>query len=260
MARWRAWSTPIASLLIVLVAGCSKPADSAAGYFALKAKYTKGLDSAFAARGDARPYIHRALNDLEPRVRALVGPVSPINGKAPVFSLDDLPEGEGGREVDGLVWGRAESDTMIIVTTPALLSGWLRENDQKPTAADPFAGLDHEAQLTWVFPNDAHVYPYADVKTTATSTDSLIVAKLIRRSQDLPSGVPPTEIILAVRHGPRVFLILAPAPAVPTPAECARLRDEEAFRACYARVAPTTPGFERVVAEARRWVAFVAAR
>jgi hypothetical protein len=267
-----AWAAVVATP----VAGCRTAQlprhDSAEveAYFEAKARYTTTAHSRLPANHTWNSYNAEALKDLEARLRRIVGPVS-IAGRAPTFSLSSLPGDLIAGDLDGLAITIPEAQTRVIVTTPAVLSGWIREQRRTAAGSDPFSALDDD-MLTWAFPTGAHVNPYVDVRARAALPRDIVLAQLIHHAQDV-FRVAPDELIVGVHRDGLFSLILAPAPRLAVPAECEKALDEaikasgrffddehRVFVSCFDRVVTKQPEFQQVVARVRELAASMAGK
>ncbi|HET9424221.1 MAG TPA: hypothetical protein VFO55_02530 [Gemmatimonadaceae bacterium] len=240
----RAW------LMLAIGVGCQSPppveqAGDALAYFEAKTRYER------EPRG--RPSSVQALQDLEARARAIIGPVS-IGGTTGVFNIESLHD-EQATELDGLRFADTAARRAIIVTTPELLSGWLRQAGG--TTTDPLLAVAHEDRLTWVFWDNAHVSPFADVRARATLPGEVFLAQLVGRSNDTATEA--DEIIVGVRRANRVYLIIAPAAVTLTaPASCGSPWTDVPYRKCFDTHAGTHPDFPKIVAQVRELASLTA--
>src|SRR5579871_5180708 len=126
-------STLIAASVLLSVASAAVAAVSEADYIAARDRYIayfKKLDAANKLDDDG---MQRDLNDLEGKLRQIIGPVA-VKDLAPdgKINLDTLSMGdEDFGRLDALVYSApggedAADKTQVVVTTAALLDRWLR--------------------------------------------------------------------------------------------------------------------------------------
>jgi hypothetical protein len=177
---------------------------------------------------DAREREERALADLEPRLRQIIGPVElrgflgPGKSNLDTLSADYL----GFGMLDGLVFTARDDSARVLVTTEALLKAWLKAHrDWWPGLANVpqeiGAALRSEAFYTQAISPDAAVVHYAEIALPKAAGPAF--AMLAARTQDSGPRTP-DEIIVAVARGGRVYVAsaMAAATVAPLPA-CERI-------------------------------------
>ncbi len=234
--------------------------DEARQYLEAKERFNRQAKEASSAESQAA-LVASALKDLEARARRVIGPVS-FEGETGTFSLGWLPYGEAsGWVLDGLNFSDTSTGTDITVTTPELIAGWLRQLGD--TSADHSRALATDNILTWTFWKEAHVYSYVDILRAVSLPKEILLAQLVARGNDVVRNAP-DELIVGVQRGSRVYLVNTRASKIGVPPECdvaldaaikksGRYFDEEqgVFLACYTRLGPRLPEFNRIVAQVR---------
>jgi hypothetical protein len=274
----------IAASVFLSLASAAVAAGSEADYVAARDRYIayfKKLDAANKLDDDR---MQRDLDDLEGKLRQIIGPVA-INGLAAdgKINLDTLSRGdEDFGRLDGLVYSAPGGDdaadkTRVLVTTSTLLDRWLREHKswwERDIANVPqtvAAALKTEAFYTQAIGNGAAIVKYAELPVAAPAA-----ALLIARSQvDDPS--PPDEILVSLVRGGRFYLVSTPAKAsIATPAMCQKAWDESqrksaavknedrrekleqagvaAFHSCFAKLAKDDAQFAPLTDQARAMI------
>jgi hypothetical protein len=208
----------IAIALIGASAAAATPAEDA---------YVAARDAAIAtvkAATDAEPKNPTAGDDakvlalesqelaaLEKQMRAIVGPVAikGLDGKAGI-NLDTLSEGdEGFGLLDGMVYGKVDARTRVIVTTDGLFRHWLREHkdwwDKAPLPQEPNAVVRDNDFYTQAVMTDAAIIHFADLPIRPPENTDFAYAMLASRTQDeVPAEA--DEIFVALEYGGRVFI------------------------------------------------------
>jgi hypothetical protein len=254
---WACASAPVAS--------SQHPTSSAAAYLAARAQWVR--DAKLPGRL-THLFADSARKDLEAHLHRLLGHTS-FDGRALRISFEYLPGFDsGGEMLDGLI--ATASDTTVLVTHRELVVDWLR--DRGYSNGDPFVDLANEDALTWVFWNNAHVYPYVDLKKSAALPDDVVFAQLVSHSQDLPSIVP-DQLLVGLQRGDGVVLVMLPLVGIAPPEQCANElpkthknqyghfdSEARAFAQCYQRVFASTVEYPRIVAQVHQLAAFIAAK
>ena len=153
---------------------------------------------------------NQELAGLENQMRAIVGPlaIKGLDGKSAI-DLDTLSDGdEDFGLLDGMVYGRVDAKTRVIVTTDGLFQHWLQEHTnwagnqlpQDPSAAVEFQDFYSQAVLT-----DAAIVHFADIAIAGPPGAAFAYAMLAARTQsDLPTKA--DEIFIALSRGGRLFV------------------------------------------------------
>jgi hypothetical protein len=226
-------STLIAVLVLLGLASAAVAAVSEADYIAARDRYLahfKQLDDPNKLDDEG---MQRALDDLEGKLRQIIGPVA-IKDLAPdgKINLDTLSMGdEDFGRLDALVYSApggedAADKTRVVVTTGTLLDRWLRAHkkwwapdfpDMPQTVS---AAVKTEEFYTQAIGNGAAIVKYAEVPLARPAPAAPATVLLIARSQvDDPS--PPDELLVSLVQGGRFYLISAPAKVViAIPAPC----------------------------------------
>ncbi|WP_377810297.1 hypothetical protein ABNQ38_31805 [Azospirillum sp. A29] len=169
-----------------------------------------GVDSASRKEADAR-------RELEGMLKAMVGPVAvrgfPADGR---ISLQTLLKELGFGMLDGIAYGEADNQRVVVATTEELLRNWLKEHrDWWPGLGrmpqDPRTALGEEDFYTQAISTEAAVARFADLPVKARGA-GFAVAMLAAARQDIGLGVP-DRIVLSVVQGGRVFVAVEPVAA-----------------------------------------------
>jgi hypothetical protein len=150
---------------------------------------------------------------LEQQMRAIVGPVAIQDmDDQGALNLDTLMEGdEGFGLLDGMVYGKVDAKTRVIVTTNKMFQLWLHQHKnwlgkdsadlpQRPSAAIRNDDFYSQAVLT-----DAAIMRFAELPVHKPATAAFAYAMLAARTQ---SEVPPQadEIFIAAALSKHVFI------------------------------------------------------
>ncbi|KAA0593128.1 hypothetical protein J2848_005226 [Azospirillum lipoferum] len=188
------------------------------------------VDSVSRKEADAR-------RELEGMLKAMVGPVTvrgfPADGR---INLQTLLKELGFGMLDGIAYGEADNQRVVVATTEELLRSWLKEHrDWWPGLGrmpqDPRAAFGEEDFYTQAISTEASVARFASVPVKAPGA-GFAVAMLAAARQDIGPGVP-DRIVLSVLQGGRVFVAVEPvaAPIAPIPAcDAVWKQHEEAAR------------------------------
>jgi len=274
----------IAIALLVLASVAASQPKAVEDYLAARDAYiARFADDTNAGNfGDDVMAAHdAALDDLEARLREIVGPVA-LQGFSSegTISLDTLFDTDVGfGSLDGLLFSTDDSEASVLVTTDALVEAWLAahrdwwDNFTMPDALSD--ALKEESFYIQAISADAAVARFAELPVTVPAGADHVYAMLDMRTQDLAVGVP-DEIIVAVVGGGRFFLASAPvtAPVHAIPACDAVWKDYEAraeaqsdsdtddpyelyaegevaYRSCFSGLAPDQDFYPAVVADAQ---------
>jgi hypothetical protein len=193
-----------------------------------------GIDTALLARARAQ---------LDTRLRAIIG-LDSLGGRPLVTNAQPYDD-FGGLGLDGLA-GHVGS-AGVVITTPGLLAGWL--GDSLNSSIRPLTALATEDNLTLAFGGDAHVYSMANLLPVAGLPPEVFFAEIVAftNGEQYHAG----DVIVGIDHGKRIYLIEAPvAVLIDETATCGPIWFE-AYRACFARQAPLTPDFAKIVEQVK---------
>jgi hypothetical protein len=150
---------------------------------------------------------------LERQMRTIVGPVAikGMDGDG-ALNLDTLLEGdEDFGLLDGMVYGRLDAKTRVIVTTDSLLARWLHQHkvwwgkDSTGIPMNPGAAVKVDAFYTQAVLTDAAIMRFAELPLRKPAGAAFAFAMLAARSQsDVPAKA--DEIFIATAQGGRVFI------------------------------------------------------
>jgi hypothetical protein len=157
----------------------------------------------------------RARRDLEQMLRRIIGTTAPRGfSGAGTISLDTLfSEDVGFGMLDGLVFKSPNRKTQVLVTTDGLLERWLRARPADPPLPKSVPAALGDAEFyTFAISNDAAVAKYAALPVGKPAKATLALAMLDARSQDI-LPLTPSELIVAVAAGGKVFIATAPVEA-----------------------------------------------
>jgi hypothetical protein len=276
-------------LLLALVfslsaACCVSAASPVEDYIAARDAYLKQFKDSDDSETVRAAHQH-ALDDLEGRLRNIIGPSEPKGfaneGKV---NLESLAEGDQGFGLlDGMVYAAGDDKTHIVVTTRELLDKWLAahakwwgDQTDMPEGLEP--ALKSEAFYTQALSTDAYFYKFVDIPVTRPAGTTFAYATLIGRAQD--DGLQtPNEVVVSVLRGGRVYVIVAPAAATAeTTRQCAQgwqkaekqaLQDQSdkaserradayrTYRRCFAAQAPRQGYFAALAKQAQGLVGAV---
>lgn len=171
---------------------------------------------------------------LERQMHAIVGPVAIQDmDDQGALNLDTLIEGdEGFGLLDGMVYGKVDAKTRVIVTTDKMFQLWLHQHKnwlgknsadlpQRPSAAIRTDDFYSQAVLT-----DAAILRFAELPVHKPAAAAFAYAMLAARTQ---SEVPPQadEIFIAATLGKHVFIANTKEFAAVGPiAACDRIRSD----------------------------------
>jgi hypothetical protein len=276
--------TLVALTLTILLAfpAAGSAASLVDDYMAARDAYLKQFkDSDMVGDETARAAHERARDDLEARLRKVIGPSElkgfPREGKVNLVSLAEGDQGLG--LLDGLVYAAADDKTRIVVTTRELLDQWLvahktwwGDKNDMPQGLEP--ALKSEAFYTQALSTDAYFFKFVDIPVTPPA-GTLVFATLVGRAQDLGLQTP-SEVVVSVLRGGRAYVVVAPAAAkAETTPQCAQgwkkaekqalqaegdksdeLREEayQAYRRCFAAQAPRRSYFAALTKQAQAFV------
>jgi hypothetical protein len=211
----------LALVLCVSAACCASAAAPVDDYIATRDAYLKQFnDSDIIADEPARAAHERARDDLEDRLRRIIGPSRiagfPADGK---INLDSLAEGfHGFGLLDGLVYASTDNATRIVVTTRELLDKWLAVHrtwwdgkDDIPPGVE--AALKSESFFTQALSTDAHFYRFVDIPIRRPADTTFAFAALVGRAQDVGLETP-REVVVTLLRGGRAYVIVARAAVV----------------------------------------------
>ncbi|CAO3424675.1 hypothetical protein [Azospirillum endophyticum] len=212
--------------LLLWTVGTAQAAAPLDGYLAARDRHivalnreaeAGGVDSASRKEADAR-------RELEGMLKAMVGPVAvrgfPADGR---INLQTLLKELGFGMLDGIAYGEADNQRVVVATTEGLLRSWLKEHrDWWPGLGrmpqDPRTALGEEDFYTQAISTEAAVARFAGLPVKAPGA-GFAVAMLATARQDVVLDVP-DRIVLSVVQGGRVFVAVEPvaAPIAPIPA------------------------------------------
>jgi hypothetical protein len=219
---------------ISILAFCCLFATTSFGSESTTDAYLAARDKAIATIGNTAEHespeisdmrTKRAVESLQPMVRALVGPLDiegfPYEGRS---NVDTLANDEGFGKLDGLMATSLDGNTSVVVSTIPLLHAWLighrnwwpGQSDNPPL--DIAAALRSEGFYTQALDTDAHVYKFADIPLTLSSEHDIVGAILFEYGQDLVAPNPPNEIAVSVIRSDRVFIFTESTIVDPIPA------------------------------------------
>ncbi|CAO3427278.1 hypothetical protein [Azospirillum endophyticum] len=211
--------------LLLWTVGTAQAAAPLDGYLAARDRYIAalnregeagGADSASRKEEDAR-------RELEGMLKVMVGPVTVRGFSADGrINLQTLLKELGFGMLDGIAYGEADNQRVVVVTTEGLLRSWLKQHrDWWPGLGrmpqDPRSALGEEDFYTQAISTEAAVARFADLPVKAPGA-GFAVAMLATARQDIGLGVP-DRIVLSVLQGGRVFVAVEPvaAPIAPIP-------------------------------------------
>jgi hypothetical protein len=241
-------------LLVVLATACGCHAvhrsSDVGAYIQAKGRY-----DALTKGGLSREGVDTALKDLERRMRRILGPES-FPGWKESFNLTWLPCCDpGGWVLDGMFLSDTISHASMVITAPGILGAWLAQIGQK--TPDPLIALSGEDALTWVFDDNGHVYPFADLRSKSTPHEVFLAALVDRTNGDPMS---PDEVLVGVNAGRRIYVVVAPAVArIDLTSQCGPAWRAE-YLPCFRRLVTSHPDFPKLVDQARALAALVTPR
>ncbi|HUI16007.1 MAG TPA: hypothetical protein VL048_21315 [Xanthobacteraceae bacterium] len=210
----------ITAALAVASSAAATPAEDA--YIAArdaaiaKVKAATDAEPANPTGGDDEKVIaldNRELADLEKLMRVIVEPVAikGLDGESAI-NLDTLfQHDEGFGLLDGMVYGKVDARTRVIVTTDGLFRHWLQEHkdwwdkDSAPLPQEPSAVVRDNDFYTQAVMTDAAIVRFADLPIHQPANTDFAYAMLASRTQDeVPAEA--DEIFIALEHGGRVFI------------------------------------------------------
>jgi hypothetical protein len=198
-----------AALSFGLPADAQAPSAEEQAYVAARAAETTRLESIKGPEFDKENT--EAIRALEPRLRALLGPVAaPPGFSGPGgFHPEAMCCELGAGALDGLAF-RNGRDGVAVVTTESLLRAWV--------GADPATSLANDSfDYTNAFGADAAVSPVVPLPIRAPAGASLAVARLATKCNGTCS-LPDFLAVVVLKDG-RARLALVKAALPPTPAD-----------------------------------------
>lgn len=208
----------LALALSFAAACCAWAASPVDDYIAARDAYLKQFKEGDIPGDEMTRKHQRALDDLEARLRTIVGP-SELKGfpKQGKVNLDSLAEGDQGFGLlDGLVYASSDNKTRIVVTTRELLDRWLAahrswwgDKNDMPKGLEP--ALKSEAFYTQALSTDAYFYEFGDIPL-ARPAGTFAFATLVGRAQDVGRQTP-GEVVVTLLRGGRAYVIVAPVAA-----------------------------------------------
>ena len=171
---------------------------------------------------------------LEQQMRAIVGPVAIQDmDDQGALNLDTLIEGdEGFGLLDGMVYGKVDAKTRVIVTTDKMFQLWLHQHknwlgkDSASLPQRPSAAVKEDAFYTQAVLTDAAIVRFAELPVRKPAGAAFAFAMLAARTQ---SDIPPKadEIFIAIAQGGRMFVAdTKEFDAVGPIASCDRIRND----------------------------------
>ena len=155
----------------------------------------------------------QARTGLEQQMRAIVGPVAIQDmDDQGALNLDTLIEGdEGFGLLDGMVYGKVDAKTRVIVTTDKMFQLWLHQHknwlgkDSASLPQRPSAAVKEDAFYTQAVLTDSAIVRFAELPVRKPAGAAFAFAMLAARTQ---SDIPPKadEIFIAMAHGGRMFV------------------------------------------------------
>jgi uncharacterized protein (TIGR03067 family) len=248
-------------------------APSARGQTAAELDYIRARREAVDAYDRAQGTFNQkaALANLERKLRSILGPVNmpgfPQPGR---INLEAICRGEEGCEsLDGLLYRTEDHRRRFLVTTPVLMTNWLKGHRLSPDSA-----LRTPRLFTDIFGSHAVVLHYANLTIPDAQRRGVASAMLVVVAQD-EGKWPPDKVIVSVSRANRVYIIqVPPAVAIDTLEGCGIRLDtvfkakpdprqitmEEAdrayasYRACYSDRVSSIPGIDRIIDQVVRLV------
>lgn len=186
---------------------------------------------------------HKALADLETRLRGIVGAVTIAGYGAAKSNLETLIPELGFGQLDGLAVASADNKTAITVTTEPLLAQWLRGHrnwwgEKGAKMPQDLAGaLRSEAFYTQATAQGAAMVAYGPLPVTKPQGASLAFAMLAARTQDQSPPAPDRMFVTLVQGGRVSIAEVRLAGTIEAVPACAKAADR-AQRRCFAGKMP----------------------
>jgi hypothetical protein len=191
--------------LLLLTGVCADAATPLEDYFAARNRALAALadNHQYTAAKDAIETA--ALDDLEQRLRRIVGPIGipgfPDLGKS---NLETLSPGVDLGRLDGLT-AEAADGTRVWVTTLPLLDAWLADHrdewQARPRMSEVAAAFRSGDLYRFVISSDSHVDIYTELPLTARPGDEDVTALLVLHAQDSGPYLPTDLTVALVREG-----------------------------------------------------------
>jgi hypothetical protein len=203
---------PIVLLVLGATLGSASAATPEEDYLAARDAYIKTFTH--GAHDDSSDKAHqRALDDLQAKLRRIIGPVSiKVFPREGAINLEALDQGDGGfGRLDGIVYGADPDKQRVLVTTTGLLDTWLKTHRDQWTHStlppDIGAALKHDDFYSQALSTDAAFVSYAEIPVKKPAWATHAVALLNTHTQDT---APPfaTEMTVAVRSNDRLFVVM----------------------------------------------------
>jgi hypothetical protein len=200
-------------LLLSLLGTPAAAASPEATYLSARDKYIaqiKRLEASKATDSALQAVEDKASEDLEKRLRDIIGPVSikgfPAEGRLSLVTLFEGDEGFG--MLDGLAYGEGEQE--VIVTTGPLLKEWLAsrakdEDEGTRLPADAEKAVRLETFYTEAVASDAAFSKNADLPVTKPAGADFAFAALGEFQQDIGHDNV-DQIVATVFKGERVLV------------------------------------------------------
>lgn len=196
-------------------------------------KSVKALEDASATEERIAKREEEVLLDLGKRLRTLIG-TPQLKGVTDTGKInnDTLRSSDVGfGALDGVPYESKDEKTRIVVTTEALMSGWLvAHKDWWPNLEnvpqDIPAALKSDTFYTQAISSDAAVAIFTELPVTKPAAARAATALLVVRRQDIGPSVP-DEIIVSSAQGGRVYVATLRVEGKATPiAACTEIWDK----------------------------------